>query len=210
MPPSRIHEQPICSLDHFPALDDIEPGELRISFGYRAFSGTMPFKDAPPRDAWLFNLVRLAEKAVEDYNAARQHFEDFAEQRAGITQALMGCINALEDCVNAVHRGFLFVERFRTVKPSISGAPVFDDDWKLRLKSVEYLVKRVNAVRNAIEHRDNDLPPDRERPEGDSAFLAPQNEHAYIEAERIAYADLARLVRTLHAVACSLAPLDVQ
>ena len=76
------------------------------------------------------------------------------------------------------------------------------------MRTVEHLVKRLSNVRNAIEHRDDDLEPHRVRPVPDAAYLAPYEIHAYVGTDWIAYAELARLVRTLFELACSIVPTE--
>jgi len=189
------NEEPPHSLEHFPELP-IEPAILRRNFAMRALVGQVPIK-VEPYASDLFNLVRLSEKAVARYNSARSHFAALVAAEISVTE-MMATTDAMEDCINALHRGFGFAERLRRYQ--LPGPA------KVELRKIRSLIERATAMRDAIEHRDTDLRAD--RPEGDAAHLRVGNMHVNVADRWMTYVEVCRLVVGLHSIACTISPPD--
>jgi len=190
-----MDEEPAHSLDHFPTLAPIHPGLLRLRFAGPSIVDQVPIKGGVARP-FLFNVVRLSEKSIDQYNSARAHFESYIDRESNevALTALMECADDFEDLINSLHRGYVVVEAVR--RQGHLYAPA-----KLELEEVGALIKMVEELRREIEHRSNQRD---EWSESDAGFLAFGNECVFVGNRSMRIDELARLVRTLYTVGWSI------
>ncbi len=198
-----LHDDPPpTDLSGFPALEHLTERGLRLSFAARAIIGEVPVTVEPAR-SYLFNLVRLAEKATESYTSCRNGVQALIVGGFSVAR-MMRAIDDAETCVNATRRGYVFAEALRRTRPENPASPVVTDDMKLRLRVVGTQIKRLCELRNAIEHRDADIASGKDV--GESAYLALRNSTMYVGRTSLTYRDLAALVEALHRFACDVVP----
>ena len=173
----------------FPDLSALPPGCLRSQL-----RAAWPDRVTP--DSLLFELVRLAEKALWDYNAARAHHVRWVD-RGEIVNA-MGCADRLEDCINATDRGYRSLKAIIKQRPEPTvGLPQAMTD-ELRLNKTS---------RRALRRVQTELHAEPERPAG--ARLCFDHTHVGVGSDTLAYSDLERLVRTLHTLVAVIVAAQV-
>src|ERR1700674_652951 len=178
--------------DAMPDLGHLQAGSLRLHLTALSAIGHEPVQTEPDR-AYVFNLVRLSEKALNEYSAARSNFREFVHRGASI-EHLMRCIYNLETCVNAAHRGFEFFEALRRDGVEPYGRSTMAELTRAQ-NVVRWLVDDLRTLRDAIEHRDDRLRGT--RPAEDSASLLPRDSFLVIGGARLSYRELARAVEAL-------------
>lgn len=108
--------------------------------------------DTLPARPLLTNLVRLVDKAMFEYEQARECLNTYVSRPANESQYTLlyfRAVDHLESCVNALHRAVLFAEQLKRDQavPKIEKAEL--------LSSAE--VAEVNALRDASEHLDEQV-----------------------------------------------------
>lgn len=131
-----------------PAIDHLSNnGTLNVLLD-RSLSG-LPSGLPPDRTLiGLFtNFVRLTDKALREYDAARAELLAFVSSYPGLrTSPYLRAIDHMENCVSATHRAVLHARALRENKVG-RGAPVLTQRQEERLK----------FLRNAVEHSDEKL-----------------------------------------------------
>jgi hypothetical protein len=136
------------------------------------------------------NLVRLTDKALSEYEAARAALDDFAVHRgSGRLSPLFRGVDHLESCINATHRAFQFA---RALRESKAAPPI---PRQLVIRDPEFY--RVRGMRDAVEHLYEDLRAGTVVP-GEAQFLQPQRDGIEIGKAGISWVELAVMLRRLH------------
>jgi hypothetical protein len=103
-----------------------------------------------PTGPLLVHLTRLTDKAILEYESARESLDVFIKgQRGGRLTDLVRVYDHLETCFDAIARAARFAEALRT-EP---GAPVIH----LKQLPTPAARDRVRDVRNAVQHAEEDL-----------------------------------------------------
>ena len=95
------------------------------------------------------NFVRLIDKAIYEYQFAREAIIDELEEKNSIIHTI-AIINHLENCINSIHRVFKLYDR---IKKS-PHAPKMD---KILKKLAEVYEKPIRDMRHTLEHIDNEI-----------------------------------------------------
>lgn len=160
-----------------------------------ALIGQEPITSLLGRPRWI-NLVRLTDKAINEFEAARACLDEFArEHRHGRWSPLFRAIDHLENCVTATHRAFLWADALRR-DPDV---PKLDRDAFPRT----YEIDRLNKLRDAIEHADEELKKGSLTP-GIANILAPDEHGIELGAARVEFADLARWIEKAYGLVQAL------
>jgi hypothetical protein len=173
----------------FPDLSALPPGCLRSQL-----RAAWPDRVTP--DSLLFELVRLAEKALWDYNAARAHHVRLVD-RGEIVNA-MGCADRLEDCINATDRGYRSLKVIIKQRPEPPVGLPHAVTGELRLNKTSR--RALRRVQTAL-HGEPQLPA--------GARLFFDQTHVCVGSDMLAYSDLERLVRTLHTLVAVIVAAQV-
>ncbi len=146
-----------------------------------------------PQAAMWVSLVRLADKTLREYSAARGELQDYVSWK-GQLRALgsyMRGIDHLENCVEAVHRAAIYAQKLQ--------ADGFGRD------ATAPKIHRFRAVRDLIAHTDdrilgNSRRAQRKAPisEGDFVTLTPRERELRIGRETLTYVELAMGIVSLH------------
>jgi hypothetical protein len=174
---SVVAEGPVA----FPDLSTIPTGSLRSQL-------RQAWPDDAPPDSQRFELVRLGEKALWDYNAARAHYLAWVER--GALENAMGCVDRLEDCINATDRGLRCLKA--VIKQPAERSPNLERALKGEFRAHKARRTALRGVRDELYAAHN-------RPAvGAQARLS--FDHAQVTACRhaLSYRDLELLVRALH------------
>jgi hypothetical protein len=165
----------------FPDLSSIPAGSLRTHL-----RPAWPDDAAP--DSLQFELVRLGEKALWDYNAARAHYVAWVE--GGQIENAMGCADRLEDCINATDRGLRCLKD--VLKRPTRRSPELDGALRNELGSHKAKRRELRRVRAELYAPRN--PPEAET----RARLSFDHTQVAAATRALTYRDLGFLVRTLH------------
>lgn len=150
-----------------------------------------------PRDrmtgALILNFVRLVDKAVRSYEAARKDLDAFRHGDLNLT-ALMSATSHIETCVGSCCRanrlaiGLDKVTEHAAIPAATPAPPYLRDD-------------PVRDLRNAIEHMDERIEKGQLTEDQLPLCVVLTNVGIMLSDSRISYADLADRIRALHAVA---------
>lgn len=142
--------------------------------------------------AEFVNLVRLTDKAINEYEAARAALADFVKHRGtGRFSPLFRAADHLENCINATRRAFEFADalrRNRRVAP-IPRHPL--------PRPPE--VRLIRTLRDTVEHLYDNLKQGKVVP-GQAQFLKPAEKGLEIGSVSVSWLELAALLRRLHAL----------
>ena len=139
------------------------------------------------------NLVRLTDKAVHEYEAARVQGLDFAANQESNTPTLSPYYRAIdhfENCINALHRALLFAEGIRKQRD----VPEID---RTAWRALQHAQDRINGVRDAVEHNDERLR--KGDPEG-LAFLVLGDDALQVADKIITYPELAQWIHQTYRI----------
>jgi hypothetical protein len=185
----------------FPDLGDVPANLLRSSFATRASVADVDVLGEPAH-SHLFNLVRLAEKALCAYNAARAHFSRLSEGHAVVN--VMGCTDRLEDCVDATYRGYLFVDAILDEQLEADPRFVVDDAVKIELRNMKPRRKSLRRLRDAMRRHEKQLRHTAGPTSGTTTSLSFDEANIVVGGHSLSYRDLERLVRTLHEITTAI------
>jgi hypothetical protein len=185
-------------LSQFPDLGDVPTGSLRASLTARALVDDLPMHGESPHP-YLFDLVRLAEKALWSYNAARAHFARWIEKHPVVNA--MGCTDRLEDCIDATYRGYLVAnilsEHLEAEGLPIVGAVTVELN---KVKSRRKSLRQLREERRDHEERLRHVPPHTPY----TTSLSFDEAQILVGTRSLRYLDLERLVRTLHEITTAI------
>jgi hypothetical protein len=184
----------------FPDLGDIPTGSLRASLMTQALVADLAVHDES-RYSYLLDLVRLAEKALWSYNAARAHFTRLIEEHSVVNA--MGCTDRLEDCIDATYRGYLVANVVLSEHLEGESLPAVDDAVTVELSKVKSRRKSLRQLREAIRDHDERM---RHVPRhtSDTTPLSFDEAQILVGTRSLRYLDLERLVRTLHEITTAI------
>jgi len=173
-----------------PDLSDlIDAGQLMAGIVLHTFTGP---RGATEREAsYRKNLARLVDKAVREYQEAREACEQLVFSR-GVRDAVIFC-DHMENCINAVHRAIRLLDRIkqannigrnlnRTLKRKIAAGSRF-----------------IENIRDTFEHIDERIQRD-QIPAGELIMIGlagATNDRIRVAGEELRLDDLAQTIRTL-------------
>lgn len=180
--------------------------ELRPLFG-RVILHAMIGKQAVSPKATLYrtNFIRLVDKAVKEYHAARDSIlAQLAEasrpapqmEEEGRPLYILAFTDHCETCVNAIHRVLRLVDRLKDERQPLNR--------DLR-HAIEAYSRAVPAMRNALEHMDERIQRDEVAP-GQPVMLglADSEDRAVVADTELLFDDVAIALRKLHAIGQAL------
>lgn len=139
------------------------------------------------------NLVRLCDKAANEYDAARTACQDFADNLGtGRISPYFRASDHFENSINALHRALLHADKIRSARD-------LPDVDRTVWRSLRDATIRLNDIRDAIEHTEARLC-DGAAPEGQPYFLRLEADHLTLDGVVITFAELARWIRQVHDV----------
>jgi hypothetical protein len=153
------------------------------------------------------NFVRLVDKAVYEYQAARAALVAQVEERHRTVEEMteegriiyiFGFIDHLETCISATRRLLHLLDRIKSEQGALS-VP------RLTRRSIEAYSKSVKDIRNTIEHMAEKIQSD-ELKDGEPIMLraGDKGDRAEIAGNYIKFSDLAYTLCKLHEVALHL------
>jgi hypothetical protein len=154
----------------------------------------------PAMASYRRNMVRLADKAVQDYGEVRNCvLAQIAEMQRPPHEMVKGrqiymfrATDKLEDCIITVQRLFRYFEK---VKSDPSGFPL-DRLLKRQLQSVE---DSIRETRNLIEHLDDDIRNERiQKGENTAPTLDSETSTISLAGVQLPVDTLARTIRHFH------------
>ncbi|MEH3141775.1 MAG: hypothetical protein PGN37_16670 [Mycobacterium kyogaense] len=187
-----------------PPLDHLQQASVRARATLRYKGGVPPELKADRRYLWGYvHLTRLVDKAIREYNAAREAGRLFGVQKIeggslDMVPYLLRACDHLENCVDATHRA---VEALQALRAAGVGTRSPEPNAES--------VRRIQEIRHAVQHTshrliDTDSLNKKRRPFGpqDPYGIAPQKDHLAIGAEDpLAYVDLVELIETCYKAA---------
>uniref|UniRef100_A0AB39U1Q5 Uncharacterized protein n=1 Tax=Mycolicibacterium phage Alyssa1 TaxID=3240801 RepID=A0AB39U1Q5_9CAUD len=195
----------VPDVPELPPLDHLPQASMRARLILRQKGGVPADLQADRRYLWGYvHLTRVVDKAIREYNAAREAGRKFGqptaesytfEEAATMTPYLLLTCDHLETCIDATHEA---VEAAKALRDAGVGtqAPLPDTE----------SVRRLVEIRHAVQHTNHrlidtgSLRPGR-RPFGpdDPYGVSPQKDHLVIGAEDpLTYAALVKLIETLY------------
>ncbi|MGZ4531166.1 MAG: hypothetical protein ACXVXP_02310 [Mycobacteriaceae bacterium] len=123
-------------------------GSLNVILDRVLAGGPTGFPQSPSALGLLSNFVRLVDKSLREYDAARAELTVYVEPHEGTlrTSPYIRAVDHMENCVGATHRSVLNAKALRELGVG-RGAPRLTDRQESRLAH----------VRHAIEHSDEKL-----------------------------------------------------
>lgn len=120
----------------------------------RLFGQHPEYMIAEPGRALLISAVRLMDKTVTEYLAARQAALTFidgqSENRAGRPSDYFRVLDHLETCIGVLHRTILHLDAIKARKD----APSID---RTKRNALNAATAQINQFRDKIEHADEEL-----------------------------------------------------
>jgi hypothetical protein len=132
---------------NMPSVDHMSNrGSLNVVLD-RTLSGLPGLPKSPMLVGLFTNFVRLTDKALREYDAARAELLFYVEPTEGLnTGHYLRAIDHMENCVSGIHRAVLNSRALRQHKIGRSGPRLTDRQ-----------ETRIRDVRNTIEHSDEKL-----------------------------------------------------
>jgi hypothetical protein len=158
---------------------------LNMVFGGRIFGH--------PGQGLLTSYVRVMDKTVLEYEAARSALSEWIASPNNVMSPLFRTIDHLETCVDSLHRVSLFAERLRRLE----GAPAIDRPKLPHQRERD----QIRQARDAIQHADDDILEDKTgAPNGHSVALLPMESAFEVGGHEVRYVDLAHWIEKYHAL----------
>jgi hypothetical protein len=156
-----------------------------------ALTGEEPITGTPGRPLYL-NIVRLSDKAVMEYEAARKSLTEFASQRAfGVWSPLFRGVDHLENCITALARALLYVKALRS-------------ELVVSLPEINTAVaENIRRLRHRVEHTDEDIVQGK-LAEGHAPFLEAASDRVYLREVEVTFDELVDTIRQVDAVVQAL------
>ncbi|MEO8630279.1 MAG: hypothetical protein ABI612_19605 [Betaproteobacteria bacterium] len=144
--------------------------------------------------AFQTNLVRLTDKALEDYELARSAFQEYVTRSSNnMRSPLFRATGHMENCFGSLERARRYARRLledTETTELVTGFSVLAPDVK----------RRIGTIRNAIEHTDDRLISEQIK-DGDLVMLLMGEDAVELQQESILYTELATWLTELHALA---------
>ena len=134
---------------HLPAVDHLSNNRsLNVVLDRTIGGGPTGFPQSRSALGLLSNFVRLVDKSLREYDAARAELMSYVEPHKGSlrTSPYIRAVDHMENCVGATHRSVLNARALRELGVG-GGAPKLTARQEARLAH----------VRNAVEHSDEKL-----------------------------------------------------
>jgi hypothetical protein len=155
---------------------------LNMIFGMGAYPVPTQFQ--------VTTAMRLVDKALTEWDAARDELAKHAESGRHLTQALFRAISHLETVVDSLARLLHFVrplEQYSALQ-EFGHMPLPDPSERTSIWD----------FRNQIAHGDKEIAKGSGRPGQATATLRPDSTGIELQAERLEYSDLARILEEIH------------
>lgn len=181
------------ALDH----DDEIFGKGILNIVVRAMVGQLPAQGDRKGYRGLLNLVRLTDKAINEYLAACEACAEFeAHKNEGRVSPFFRAIDHIESCINSVYRATRHAQRLRS---RIETSELDRTDWR----AVQNAETQLRRVRDTIEHTEEQLANDVITDE--QLGLLWLNESSLAIADyQISYANLVMWIERVYKVATAL------
>src|SRR5687768_7735698 len=166
-----------------PALANIPSNQTLNMLLNLVFRG--PAVTGHPDGAWWSNLVRLTDKTVREYEAARLELNSWTTAANNTWSPLFRGIDHLENCVTSAHRAVLFARQLDSAgHRGFTGVATPRQQNLLRL------------VRNHIEHMDDKLLKG-QVVVGEGVVINPLQRRLEIGGQQLQWRDLASVITKL-------------
>ena len=182
-----------------PDLSDLH-ANLTLDYFLNRTLGNAGLQMKGSGQAQFLNLVRLVDKTLLEYESARQYLQQYVESD-NRTSLFMRCVGHMENCIDSLNRAFshleglkasLHHEQSRTSQPIPQIAREEVPNARSR--------KRVNDIRDAIQHMDDRISKGRAGAEIAPIGLNVKSDSIELDNEEIYFADLAHWVRQVYEV----------
>jgi hypothetical protein len=141
-----------------PSLDELSP-LATVNLLLRELVGLGPFNGDLLGRRHFINLVRVTEKALREYQFGHVACEEFrADGSAGRFSPYFRAIDNFESCIGAIYRSLLYLERLRRLGVSVL---------PFTASGLSAATASVRAMRDRIEHGDQDIAQGRIHPNAD-------------------------------------------
>ena len=168
----------------------------------RTMVGQRPMQDDNAGYRGLLNLVRLTDKAINEYLAAYKACAEFeAHKNEGRVSPFFRAIDHIETCINSLYRAMRHAKRLRS---RIRTDGLDRIDWH----AVESAESQLKMVRDTIEHTEEQLANGTITDEQLGLLWLNENSFAIADYE-ISYANLALWIARIHKVATELRTADL-
>lgn len=150
--------------------------------------------------------VRLLEKTVLEYEAARRELLSFFHEK--VLDNYLRAQDHFETCIQSLHRAILYLNRLRGLGfRGPDGTAFIPRPRDLTVLS-EAVIKRVRVFRDASEHLDEDIISSRIPEDAEVAIHLGWN-NASLVGFTISYEEIAKWIRQLHHFAVLLSKLEL-
>ena len=151
-----------------------------------------------PSALWR-SYIRLIDKAVMEYQMARQEFADLtADEGSGPRiKPYFRIVDHFENCLNTLNRAIRIAQKFTVMANDTAPITLFE-------QSVFKESSRIREFRNAIEHVDGKVLGNQIK-EGENIFIKINPEYIMLMQVNISYNELAEWIRQLYRLARVLA-----
>lgn len=187
-----------------PGLSDLH-GNLTLDYGLNRIWNSAGLQMEGSGRAQFLNLVRLVDKTLLEYESARQYSQQYVDSD-NRTSLFMRCVGHMENCIDSLNRAFshleglkasLHHEQCRTSRPMPRIAREEIPNARNR--------KRVNDIRDAIQHMDDRISKGRAGASVAPIGLNVKSDSIELDNEEIYFAELAHWVRQVYEVTERLA-----
>lgn len=162
----------------------------------QVFTGSGP-KELHP-SIFLNVFVRVADKALEDYELARLAFLEFVNRSDNnVMSPLFRAIGHMENTLGSLERASKFVNRL--LEDEKVSKEILEMDFMRRDSQ-----KRLSKIRNATEHMDDRVIKGAVG-EGDLNTLWLDEQHMELQDTKVEYSELAKWLSEIHLLASNLA-----
>jgi hypothetical protein len=182
--------------------DDEIFGKGILNIVVRAMVGQLPAQGDRNGYRGLLNLVRLTDKAINEYLAACEACAEFeAHKNEGRVSPFFRAIDHVESCINSVYRATRHARRLRS---RIETAELDRTDWR----AIRNAETQLRKVRDTIEHAEEQLASGVITDE--QLGLLWLNEYSLaIGSCEVSYANLAMWIERVHKIATALRIAEV-
>jgi hypothetical protein len=155
--------------------------------------------------AQFLNLVRLVDKTLLEYESARQHLQEYVDSD-NRTSLFMRCVGHMENCIDSLNRAFSHLDGLKASlhhEQSRTGQPMP----QIARKEIPNARnrKRVNDIRDAIQHMDDRISKGRAGADVAPIGLNVKSDSIELGNEEIYFVELAHWVRQVYEVTERLA-----
>jgi hypothetical protein len=183
--------------------------KMPVLSGLKPLSNTLAakkfFQDWGPRERKTYglvvNYVRTIDFAIHEYRLAYEQIARFSAAERPIINAIVLAGGHLEVCITTLHRGVLLFNTLRR-RNTISSEPLWSISRETRGLD-EAAKKRLRAMRNSIQHIEEDIINDRISSD-QSIMPYPESESFTLGEHTVAYEELVKWLGILHNIAVLL------